>query len=86
MTADTDEHTSADMALKIRLNRLRLAADRQGLRIKRSRRRDYRALDYGGHWLIDKRSKKVIVGGEYGTSLDGIESALNIGIRQLRKR
>jgi hypothetical protein len=36
--------------------RLRRAADRQGLRLVRSRRRDERALDYGTYWLVDHRT------------------------------
>lgn len=72
-------------AEKIRENRLRRMAQRQGLRLEKSRRRDPRALDYGGYWLIDGpasngtnwRARTVIVGGEYGVDLDTIEQALN---------
>ena len=38
-------------AAKVRENRLRRMADRQGLRLEKSRRRDPRALDYG-RWNI----------------------------------
>ena len=37
---------------KVRENRLRRVADRQGLRLAKSRRRDERALDYGCYGLI----------------------------------
>jgi hypothetical protein len=36
---------------RVRENRLRLAAQRQGVRLQRSRRRDIRALDYGVYYL-----------------------------------
>ena len=73
------------MTSDVRENRLRRMAKRQGLRLEKSRRRDPRALDYGGYWLIDGpssnggnwRARTVIVGGEYGVDLDTIEQALN---------
>jgi hypothetical protein len=37
-------------------NRLRAAADRQGLRLMKSRLRDRRALGYGTYGLVDKRT------------------------------
>lgn len=36
---------------KVRENRARRAADRQGLELHKSRRRDPRAIDYGDYWL-----------------------------------
>lgn len=69
MTTSTDE--------KVRENRLRRMAERQGLKLQKSRRRDPRALDYGKYWLFDVRnSNDLVVGGEWGTSLDEIEEAL----------
>lgn len=38
---------------KVLENRLRRMADRQGLRLAKSKRRDPRALDYGKYRLID---------------------------------
>lgn len=38
---------------KVRENRLRRMADRQGLRLLKSRSRDERAIDYGLYALID---------------------------------
>jgi len=63
---------------KVRENRARRAADRQGLRLKRSGRRDPRALDFGTYWLLDatRRDAPVVVGGRWGVSLDEIEAAL----------
>lgn len=71
---------------KIRENRLRSMARRQGLTLAKSRRRDPRALDYGtycllrvetagGHW----RGRALVAGDQntgYGMSLDDIERAL----------
>lgn len=42
-----------DEDLKVRENRLRRAADRQGLRLAKSRSRDPNAIDYGLYALID---------------------------------
>jgi hypothetical protein len=62
--------------VKIRENRLRNAARRQGLRLVKSRTRDERALSFGTYWLLDAPSSAVEVGGDNGTDLDAIEAAL----------
>jgi hypothetical protein len=59
---------------KVRELRLRRAAQRQGLTLTRSRRRDVRALDYGKYWLSDAR--KALVSPEQGMSLDEVETFL----------
>jgi hypothetical protein len=64
---------------KIRENRLRRMAERQGLELHKSRRRDRRALDYDGRWLRDARTDKLVLGGEHGTTLDEIEVYLTGG-------
>src|SRR5262245_9437932 len=66
ITAMTDD--------KIRENRLRRVAERQGLRIIKSRRRDPRALDYGGYMLSDESNNSVM--GRYWRTLDEIETYL----------
>jgi hypothetical protein len=43
----------SDVATKVRENRLRRVADRQGYRLSKSPRRDPNALDYGLFALID---------------------------------
>lgn len=58
-----------------RERRVRYMADRQGLVLKKSRRRDPRALDYGGHWLITRKGT-VKVGGKHGTTLEALEAYL----------
>src|SRR4051812_1755129 len=46
--------------------RLRRMAERQGLRLEKSRRRDPRALDYGRFMLLDARMNTVVGGAETG--------------------
>jgi len=64
---------------KVRENRLRRMAQRQGLRLEKSRRRDPRAFDYGGYMLIDDYHNFTVYGGgpmAYSASLDDIEAVL----------
>jgi hypothetical protein len=61
-------------------NRLRRMAQRQGLRIEKSRRRDPRAVDYGGYMLIEASRNELVLGAShhaYDATLDEIESYLN---------
>lgn len=60
---------------KVRDNRLRRAAERQGLTVRKTRRRDPRALDYGRYWL--QRGEEVVLGGTEGVSVDDVEAYLN---------
>ena len=62
---------------KVRENRLRRMAQRQGLFLKRSRRRDERALDYGVYWLTRADTLRVVAGGDRGLSLDQVEAWLS---------
>lgn len=61
---------------KVRENRLRRMAARYGRVLYKSRRRDPRSLDYGSYWLTDASTGRLILGGEWGTSLDEIEEWL----------
>lgn len=63
------------MTDKVRENRLRRMAERQGLVFTRSRRRDPRALDYGLYWLSD-RETGVTVTHVHGITLDEVEAYL----------
>lgn len=68
-----------EMADKIRENRLRRMAERQGLRLVKSRRRDPRALGYGTYMLVDANTKVIVASGlsdGYGLDLDTIEEEL----------
>ena len=60
---------------KIRENRLRRAAGRQGLTFTKSRRRDPRARDYGLYWLTDQTTNALMTA-EQGLTLDEIEEFL----------
>jgi hypothetical protein len=44
---------TVDPETKVAENKLRRAADRQGLRLEKSRSRDKRAIDYGLFALVD---------------------------------
>jgi hypothetical protein len=69
-----------DTQSKIRENRLRRMADRQGLALERSRRRDPRAVDYGTYRLINPQQNALVYPSglpyDYGASLDDIETFL----------
>jgi hypothetical protein len=67
---------------KVRENRLRRMAERQGLRLEKSRRRDPRALDYGTYHLVDPSNNTLAAWGlerGYGLDLDDVERALDEG-------
>jgi hypothetical protein len=60
---------------KVRENRLRRMAARQGLSLRRSRRRDPRAIDYGVYWLVDPKTDALRTPAD-GINLDKIEAFL----------
>jgi hypothetical protein len=66
------------MTDKVRENRLRRMAERQGLRLVKSRRRDPRAIGYGTYGLIDGRNRLVLGDRQngYGYTLDEVETWL----------
>jgi hypothetical protein len=62
---------------KVRENRLRRMAERQGLRLVKSRRRDRHATGYGTYKLVDETGGDADPdGGDYGLDLDQVESQL----------
>ena len=65
---------------KVRENRLRRMADRQGLILRKSRRFDPRAVDYGLYALLDARTGGLIhrdnVNSVYALTLDEVEGWL----------
>jgi hypothetical protein len=72
---------------KVRENRLRRAAERQGARLDKSRRRDPNAADYGLYWLINREDPDLIFGGQFGVTLDAIEEELTaVGYRRQVQR
>ena len=77
MTSSTVERTETqvtDNAEKVRENRLRRAADRQGFKLRKSARRDPRALDYGIWYLTSATGTTQAP--EQGMTLDEIEQYL----------
>jgi len=69
-------------AEKTRETRLRRMAERQGLVLRKSGRRDERALDYGTFGLYDAWTNTLEVGDlstGYGLSIDEVENALKEG-------
>ena len=69
---------------KVRENRLRRMALRQGLHLRRSRRRDRLAIDYGVYWLIDPQTNTPAA--DAFESLDEVEQALIEGrVRPARR-
>ena len=63
-------------------NRLRLAAQRKGLRLEKSRARDPHDLTFGGYMLVNIERNAIAYGvaghtaGGYGLSLDDVEAYL----------
>jgi hypothetical protein len=68
-------------AERTREQRLRRMADRQGLKLEKSRTRDPRAIDYGGWMIVDLATNAVVAGtgalGRPHWSLDDVEAYLN---------
>lgn len=67
-------------AEKTRETRLRRMADRQGLELHKSRRRDQRAIDYNRWTLVDPVTNDVVAGtgstGRAHFTLDDVEAYL----------
>jgi hypothetical protein len=64
---------------KVRENRLRRMAERRGMQLQKSRRRDPQAIDFGGYMLVDARRNFVIIGAEgwaFSATLDDVEQYL----------
>ena len=62
-------------------NRLRRAAERQGLVLRKSRRRDSRAKGYGTYSLVDATTGTIVCASDstgYGMTLAEIEEKLNV--------
>ena len=64
---------------KVRELRLRRTAERQGLRLVKSRRRDPHALGYGTYGLVDAASGDQVAAADtegFGMTLDAVERVL----------
>jgi hypothetical protein len=68
-----------DTVGKVRENQLRRVAERQGLKLVKSRRRDPRAIGYGGYMIVDARTNAAVWGeidSARSLDLDAVESYL----------
>jgi hypothetical protein len=73
---------------KVRENRLRRMAQRQALTLRKIRRRDPRAVDYGRYRIVDPYNSDGLVfpigtGAEWGATLDEIEAYLTQPVPQM---
>lgn len=68
---------------KVFENRLRRVAERRGLRLEKSRRRDPLAIDFGGYMLVEARRNTVVLGGDgfaYSATLEQV--ARHLGVKR----
>ncbi len=70
------EQLIEDNELKVVENRLRRVAQRQGLELRKSRRRDPRAYDYGRYWVHDPVRNFIVFGGDRGADLAAVAGFL----------
>lgn len=63
---------------KVRENRLRRMAERQGLILQKCKLRDPRAIGYGTYRLLNAATGAVVMSGpgDYGLTLDHVEGVL----------
>jgi hypothetical protein len=63
---------------KVRENRLRRVAQRQGYTLQKSKRRDPRAIDYGLFLIVDQNNR-IVAKGRHGEwlEIDEVEEWLN---------
>lgn len=67
------------MVNKVTENRMRRKAERQGLKLAKSRRRDPDALDYGTYWLVDAATSIQVLGDEWGADFEDVVDYLHGG-------
>src|SRR5437870_3622496 len=68
------------MSDKVRENRLRRMAERRGLTLEKSRRRDPQAPDFGRYMLIHDQTKSAFLGSdgfEFSATLDDVENYMS---------
>jgi hypothetical protein len=66
----------SDTQGKARENRVRRMAERRGLILRKSRRRDRLAWDFGSYWLMDADRDALVFPDVHGGSLDDMERYL----------
>ncbi len=76
LVSDEESGMSETRAGRVRENRLRRLAQRQGLMLQKSRRRDPSALDYGRWFIVDQDTNGLVAGDQLGITLDDVEAYL----------
>lgn len=72
-------HAPPSVDLKVFENRLRRTAARRGFVLQKSRRRDEKAIDFGGYMLTDARTNTPVMGADpfaYSADLDAVAAFL----------
>lgn len=86
---DPASATLTDVREKVRGNRVRRLASRQGLHLRKSRRRDRRALDYNRWTIVDAATHVVLAGqgptGRPSLTLEEVEAYLEHGPTRTRQ-
>jgi hypothetical protein len=65
-----------DQDLKVQENRARRRLDRMGFSLMKSRRKDPRALEYGGYMIVNRFTNAIEAGGTpgaYALSIEDVE-------------
>ena len=65
---------------KVRENKARRRLDRRGYRLMKSRRRDPKALEYGGYMIVDSQTNGAVAGMDpvpFDYSLGDVEAFLD---------
>ena len=77
-------------AQKVQENRVRRLAERQGLALQKSRRRDPQALDFGTFWLVNPELNAQIFpsgdGSAWGATLEELEEWLTQPVAVTQRR
>jgi hypothetical protein len=76
------ERTREEWAREMRLRR---AAKRQGLQLRKSRLRDKRAIGYGRWWIFDPVNSETDSGDGYGLTTQEVEDTLT-GKREMQRQ
>ena len=65
---------------KLRENRLRRSAERQGFQIRKSRTKHTNIDDYGGYRIVNSFFNTVEAGERFDLTIDDVEKFLNEGV------
>jgi hypothetical protein len=79
IVSSIDPGIMSSISSKVAENKVRRAAERQGLLLQKSRRRDPRAIDYGGYMLVDQEKNFAVFGAHpnaYSASLEEVADFL----------